>query len=111
MVALSYTVLVLYVLWLFYLAVMNLYRAKKANQISLVALWLGYPILIMGALLDLIVNVLLMTLIFAEWPRELLVTKRLERHVKAKQGWRSKLAYWICHNLLNAFDPSGDHCD
>jgi hypothetical protein len=111
MAAMIYIVIVLYVLWLFYLAVMNLYRAKKANQISAVALWLGYPILVMGALLDLLVNMLLMTLIFAEWPRELLVTKRLERHVKTNQGWRSKLAYWICHNLLNAFDPSGDHCD
>lgn len=111
MVVLAYILLAFYVLWLFYLAVMNLYRAKKANQISVVALWLGYPILILGALLDLIVNVLLMTLVFNEWPQELLVTKRLERHVKAKQGWRSKLAYWICHNFLNAFDPSGDHCD
>lgn len=106
-----YLLATLYVLWLFYLAVMNLYRAKKANQISKVALWLGYPILVIGALLDLLVNVLLMTLIFCELPRELLVTKRLERHVKSKQGWRAKLAYWVCHNLLNAFDPSGDHCD
>ncbi len=111
MVVFIYILLAFYVLWLFYLAVMNLYRAKKAKQISDVALWLGYPILIIGALIDLMVNVLLMTLIFAEWPRELLVTKRLERHVKVKQGWRSKLAYWTCHNLLNAFDPSGDHCD
>lgn len=108
---LIYSFLLLYLLWLFYLAVMNLYRAKKAQQISKVALWLGYPILILGALLDVLVNFIVMSLLFLETPRELLVTSRLARHVKANKGWRSKVAYWICHNFLNAFDPSGDHCD
>lgn len=107
----AYVVLALYCLWLFYLAVMNLYRAKKAKQLGTVALWLGYPILIVGVLLDLAVNVLIMTIVFAELPRELLVTQRLCRLIGNDAGWRGKLAYWICHNLLNAFDPSGNHCD
>lgn len=107
----AYGAATLYILWLFYLAVMNLYRAKKAKQISKIALWMGYPILMVGALLDLLVNMFIMTLIFVERPRELLVTKRLARHIQANQGWRAKLAYWICHHLLNAFDPSGNHCD
>ena len=111
MVVSLFTLLALYVLWLFYLAVMNLYRAKKAKTISWPALMLGYPILIIGALLDLLVNVLIMSLVFLEPPRELLVTQRLARHIKTAKGWRAKLAYLICHHLLNAFDPSGDHCD
>lgn len=107
----GYVAAALYLLWLFYLAVTNLYRAKKAGTISTPALVMGYPILIAGALLDLLVNVAIMSIIFMEPPRELLVTQRLCRHIKDSSGWRGQLAYWICHNLLNAFDPSGDHCD
>lgn len=107
----GYALVALYALWLFYLALTNLYRAKRAGTIRSVSLWMGYPILIVGALLDLLVNLVIMTVVFVELPRELLVTQRLCRHIKDGSGWRNKLAYWICHNLLNAFDPSGDHCD
>lgn len=116
MVITAYIFAALYALWLFYLAVMNLYRAKKANTIRWPSLVLGYPILLIGALLDLMVNILIMSLVFLELPRELLVTQRLARHIREGANWsvitwRGKLAYWICHNFLNAFDPSGDHCD
>jgi hypothetical protein len=111
MVVITYTLLSLYALWLFYLAVMNLYRAKKDSTISKVALVLGYPILIVGVLLDLIVNVVIMSIVFLELPRELLVTQRLTRLIQSGFSWRANLAYWICHHFLNAFDPSGDHCD
>lgn len=103
-------ILLPYILWLFYLAVMNLMRAYENKTISKLALWLGYPILIMGVLLDFIVNMTIMTIIFFEIPKEWLVTKRLQRHIKANKDWRGKLAYLICHHLLNAFDPDGDHC-
>lgn len=104
-------ILSLYGLWIFYLAIMSLYRAKQAGTISRVALILGYPILLIGVVLDFIVNLTIMSLFFLEIPKELLVTKRLTRHVQTGKGWRQKLAYWICHHLLNAFDPSGNHCD
>ena len=47
-----------YTLWLFFLAVMALKRAKDAGTISPVALALGYPILLAGLAIDLAVNVL-----------------------------------------------------
>ena len=99
-----------YALWIFYLAIMSLSRAKQEGTISRIALLLGYPILLIGVVLDFIVNLIIMSLLFLEPPKELLVTKRLTRHVQKGKGWRQKLAYWICHHLLNAFDPSGDHC-
>jgi len=106
-----YSILALYVLWIFYLAVMSLYRAKKEDKLTKVALVLGYPILIIGATLDLFINLVLFTIIFLEIPKELLVTKRLSRHIKKGSGYRMKLAKWICSNLLDTFDAHHEgHC-
>lgn len=99
-----------YVLWVFYLAVMNLKRAKDAGTISRMALWLGYPILLVGLLLDWMVNVVVFTALFVELPATFteLVTGRLKRHAY-QPGWRSSLAEWFAEHLLDDFDPSGRH--
>lgn len=109
--ALTVILLALYALWLFYLAVMCLWRAHKAGAISKAALVPAYLTLAIGALLDLLVNLTLMSLVFLEPPRQLLVTRRLHKHIREGSGWRKALAGWICRNYLNAFDPSGDHCN
>jgi hypothetical protein len=101
----------LYLLWIFYLAVMALWRAKRDGSISRPALWLGYPILVVGAMLDVLVNLTIMTLLFAEIPQHWLVTSRLQQHINFGSGWRQKLATWICSSLLDSFDPTGLHCD
>ena len=41
-----------YALWIFYLAVMNLARAKRAGLLTTTAKVLGYPVLIVGYVLD-----------------------------------------------------------
>ena len=55
---------------------------------------------------------LFMAYILAFWerPREWLVTKRLQRHIAARTGWRCTLAAWICDRVLDPFDPRGEHC-
>lgn len=107
----TYVLLSLYALWIFYLAIMALYRAKKENTISKVALILGYPVLIIGAFLDLLINVIICSVIFLEVPREFLVTQRLTRHIKESKDYKQKIAKWICSNLLDSFDPSNNgHC-
>lgn len=104
-------IVVLWVLWIFYLAVMSLYRAHNEKTLSIPAKLLGYPILAIGAALDAAVNIVLMSLVFLERPSEWLLTKRLSRHIKRGGGWRKKLALWICVHLLNPFDPHQDgHC-
>lgn len=105
-----YALAALYVLWIFYLAVMNLVRAKRAGTLSRPALILGYPVLIIGGLINIIINVIPLSIVLAELPREWLVSSRLSRH-QAAGGWRGKIAWWVCSNLLDAFDPSGSHCD
>lgn len=102
----------LYVLWVYYLACMNLQRAIEAKTIRPVAKWIGILWVLPPAwILDLLVNLTVFTLLFWNLPsRPLeLVTGRLTRYVNGDDGWRRRLAIWIAINLLNEFDPSGHH--
>jgi len=98
----------LYALWVFFLACMNLKRAKEAGQLTRRALVLGTPVLWIGYLLDAFVNATLMTIVMVELPREWLVTDRLARHHRTSTGWRLHVVKWF-EPLLDPYDPSGDH--
>ena len=98
----------IYELWIYYLAVMGLKRARDAGLLSRTALILGTPVLITGLLLDAFANVLVMSVLLLELPRELTVTSRLQRHIRISQGWRLRLAQWFIP-LLDPYDPSGRH--
>jgi len=101
-------VLLLWALCGFYLAVMTLKRAKDASQLTRTAMAFGYPVLFVGLVLDFLVNVLVLTVLLAELPREGTVTSRLKRHNATSTGWRKAVAAWA-EPLLDPFDPSGDH--
>lgn len=99
-----------YSLWLHYLAVMNLKRARDAGMLTKTTTALGTPLLFRGYLLDVYVNVLVMSALLLEFPRELTVTARLKRHDKdAPRGaWSRKVVQWF-RPLLDPFDPKGKH--
>jgi cyanate permease len=97
-----------YALWIFYLAVMNLKRAKDAGQLTTTAKVLGYPVLIVGYVLDCFVNFTVMTILLLEIPRETTVTARLKRHLNECDCWRKSIALWAAP-LLDPYDPSGKH--
>ena len=97
-----------YALWIFFLAVMSLARAKDAGLLTTTAKCLGYPVLIVGYLLDCFVNFTVMTVLLLEIPQETTVTSRLSRHNKESTGWRKAVAMWA-EPLLDPYDPSGDH--
>jgi uncharacterized membrane protein YhaH (DUF805 family) len=97
-----------YALWIFYLAVMNLKRVRDAGKLGTVAKVFGYPVLLVGYVLDVLVNVTLMTVLFLEIPRETTVTARLKRHNRTGSGWRQRLAAWF-EPLIDPYDPSGNH--
>lgn len=106
-----YVLLALWLLDVFFLAVMSLFRARAAGTLSLPAKVLGYPILLVGVLLDLLVNVVVLTVVFVKLPEDWMVTKRLYRYSQYKDGWRKATALWICSKLLNPFDPDQrGHC-
>ena len=97
-----------YTLWIFYLAVMNLQRARDAGALTGWAYRLGLPVLYVGLVIDFLTNILVLTVIMLEFPREYLVTARLTRLARAG-GYRQVVAQWLAVNLLDAFDPSGKH--
>jgi hypothetical protein len=97
-----------YVLWILYLAVMNLKRARDMGKLSKTAKFLGTPVLFVGYILDAILNILVMTIILLEFPQELTVSERLKRHNRYSTGWRKSVALWF-EPLLDPYDPSGDH--
>lgn len=97
-----------YFLYVFYAAVMNIQRVYEANQLNtVVGKALAYPTLIIGFTLDVLVNFVVCTVVFLEFPRELTVTHRLRRH-KDRKTYRG----WIARTLepiLDPLDPRGDH--
>lgn len=107
-----YALLSIYALWVFYLAVMHLKRARDLGTLSRPALYLGYPVLLVGYALDVFVQLVVATLLFADIPRELTLTGRLKRYLYLEPSgtWREAVAAWMCAHLLDQFDPDGRHC-
>lgn len=96
-----------YALYVFYSAVMNIKRVRDAGKLTTFGKVLGYPTLLIGLVLDLLVNVLVMSIILLEIPREWTVTSRLKRH-QASTGWRLAVVKFF-EPVLDPLDPSGDH--
>lgn len=117
MIALEFLLYVLdafgaiYVLWLFYLAIMNLKRAKDAGTMTPVARVLGYGIAVPGLILDVIVNVTVGTVLFLDAPHlsRLTLSARMSWYYNNDTGWRRDLSEWFARSLLNTYDPSGEH--
>jgi hypothetical protein len=107
-----YAFALMYVTWFFYLAAMNVIKVYKAGEIPALAKWLAYPFVIVGVLLDVVLNVTVGSVLFLELPEigRLLFTARLGKHC-GTSGFRGKIACFICKNLLDPFDPKGHHCD
>lgn len=96
-----------YALYVFYSAVMNIKRVRDMGKLTKLGMAFGYPTLIIGLILDLLVNVFVMSIILVEIPRELTVTSRLKRH-QASTGWRLSVVKFF-EPVLDPLDPSGDH--
>ena len=101
----------LYGFWALYVLVMGIYRAHLSGRLPWPAYALGMPWVGIGYLVDIVAQYTIATVYFWDLPRkgEHLVTDRLIRY-SAGTGWRKVKADWICSNLLDVFDPRGDHC-
>lgn len=109
-------------LWLIFRIVMRLKVRRDAAVPKglplLTKLW-GYPTLVIGYLLDLIVNVLHVSVLLLELPEELTVSARVSRHThdETVPKWymwplvmyRRMVARLIRDRLLKPYDPSGGH--
>lgn len=96
-------------LWVFFLAVMCLQAARDRKQLTVWNTRFGYTVLVVGWLLDFVVQVTLAALLFWEWPRELTVSGRVKRLIADDDGWRGSVAAWIRDHLLRPFDATGRH--
>lgn len=105
-----FALLYLWVFYMLYVFTMSVYRAKLAGRLCGFSLVLLYPLVVIAAAMDVLCNYTLACVIFLEPPQELLVTTRLQRHHTSDNGWRTTLAAYVCDNLLDPFDPTGDHC-
>jgi hypothetical protein len=102
------SLLITYALYVWYAAVMNIKRVRDAGKLTTLGKVFGYPTLVIGLILDLLVNWFVMTVILLEVPRELTVTSRLKRHHKESTGYRLAVVKFF-EPVLDPLDPSGDH--
>ena len=98
-------------LWLHYLAIMNLARVRDKPEAGLTkpATFFGTYLLLRGYLLDIIVQVIWLSIFLREWPKELTVTGRVKRHSNGEPGWRRDKCLIIQRDLLRWYDAK--HAD
>ena len=94
-----------YLLWCAFLAVMAL--ANVWRDLPIVTRVLAVPAVLFAVLLDVGFN-LAATVLFLDLPREATFSQRMGRY-KRESGIRSRIARWVCGNLLDPFDVGG-HC-
>ena len=97
-----------YALWTDYICVMALKRQRDGWGLNKVSKALGMTVLVRGMLLDFLVNVIHASIILREFPKEMTVTKRLDRHIQGNTS-RAALCLAIRSTLLDGFDPAGIH--
>jgi hypothetical protein len=100
----------LYLFFIMYVASMAMIRAHAEGKLNGLLWVLCLPFVAVSIVIDFINNVLVFTFLFAEFPREWLVTERLKRHVK-QHTFRGKLARYIGNLILDPFDHTGAHLD
>lgn len=96
-----------YLLFVLFVAGMNIKRVKNEGRLPRSVLILSIPLIVFGAVLDCLMNLTVASVVFWEIPKEWTVSQRVSRWEK-KEGVRRVIAVWICQNLLNLFDPG--HC-
>ena len=105
-----YAPLACWLLWVFYVAVMRLKQVREAGQLTTAMKAFGYPLLVVGLVLDFAVNAVFGSLILLELPKEWTLSARLWRWSNDPYGgWRRKLATAVRVGLLDNVDPSGVH--
>lgn len=101
--------LAIWVLWIMYVCVMRLQMMRDARTLTTGQKIFGYPTLIVGLILDLVINIIICSIVFLEVPKEFTVSARLWRHSESGSGWRKSLAKLIRVQLLDSVDPDGIH--
>jgi len=105
-----YLLAFLNIFYVLYVAVMGIYRAFLAGKLCWYHWALLWWVVLIGLAFDVLANCTVAWFVFEERPREWLVTTRLTRYRKTGTTSQQSIAAFICDNLLDLFDPNGDHC-
>jgi uncharacterized membrane protein len=102
-----------YATWFAFLAVMALLAARNSGKLTKASEVLAMPILVVGQLLDISLNVA-STALFLDLPQEWMLTFRCDRYLSianpsGMNRYRQRVARALCQNLLDPFQ-SGGHC-
>ena len=117
-----------WLLFVFFLAVMALQAARDRGSLTGWGKRIGYSVLVVGYLLDFIVQVTVAIAVFAELPPfagfrapigrfpwlvlptwETTVSSRVKRLIATDTGWRKVRAEWCRDQMLKPFDVTGRH--
>jgi hypothetical protein len=103
----------LYAFWYLFVGSMGIYRAHLQKKLKGLNFVLSAPAIVVAYVVDVIANWTIAVFLFAELPKEFLVTTRLKRFIaggEAEYGYRYTIAQYLCDKVLDIFDPTGNHC-
>ncbi len=108
--AVAFALGTLWALWVLYIAMMNVKRVTATKPLVWQAKILVYPTMAVFETIEFAANVVVLTVLFVDWPREVRVSDRLRRYWKrpARYGWRLHVVKFI-KPMLDPFDPAGPH--
>lgn len=92
--------------WIYYVAIIHLKEVR--DTLNMPSKFMAYLGLAVGFPLDVFLN-LIFSILVLDLPREVTLTRHLSR-LKKTNGWRGKVAMWICGELLDPYAQGGKHC-
>jgi hypothetical protein len=105
-----FVLLTLWALWVLYIAMMNIKRVAATQSMPVRVKLLVYPTMAVFEAIEVIANVIILTVLFLDWPRERHVSDRLRRYWRNpyRYGWRLHIVKFL-KPMLDPFDPAGPH--
>jgi hypothetical protein len=102
--------IILWALWVLYIAMMNIKRVAHQQELPLRVKLLVYPTVAVFEVVEITANVIILTLLFWDWPQERHVSDRLRRYWynAYRYGWRIKVVEFL-KPMLDPFDPHSPH--
>ena len=94
-------------MWLMYILCIGIVIAEEKYGFAWWQYPFIFPVVLIGYVMDIIFNIVYMTIATRELPRELLTTTRCKR-LKDHMTWAGKVARFVCRRFLHPFDAT--HC-
>lgn len=101
------SVVSLFILWVMFVVVMTMRQLRDVGRLSPFMVNVGISISVIGLVWDVLCNILIVSILFLEFPWEATVSARLRRLVGDK-SWRGLLARWFATVTMNPFCPPND---